>query len=176
MFYYHHLEKRMKKIDLQAILCDDKEGLLGLTQKWKSEGCSIVFTNGCFDILHAGHVDYLEKAALEGDRLIVGLNSDDSVTRLKGEDRPYNSVDRRIKVLSALRSIDAIVVFSEDTSIKLITSILPDVLVKGGDYSNKLVVGADVVQNNGGKLELIDFIHRVSTSSILEKMKKKSHD
>lgn len=161
----------MKKNNLSAVICKNHEDLLGLTQKWKDEKCSIVFTNGCFDILHAGHVDYLQKAASEGDRLVVGLNSDKSVSILKGEDRPYNDVDKRIAVLAALRCVDAVVVFEDETPMRLISSIIPDVLVKGGDYRDKEVVGTKVVEENGGKLVLIDFVHHTSTTSLLEKMK-----
>jgi rfaE bifunctional protein nucleotidyltransferase chain/domain len=145
--------------------------ILGLTQKWKSENQSIVFTNGCFDILHAGHVDYLQKAASLGDRLIVGLNSDDSVSRLKGPDRPINSQKHRATLLAALRCVDAVIVFSEDTPLQLITELLPHILVKGGDYKGKEVVGESVVTSKGGKLVLIDFVYNTSTSKIQERIK-----
>ncbi len=166
----------MQTRKFEAIICNDVEDLLGLTQKWRSEGHRIVFTNGCFDILHAGHVDYLRKAALEGDRLIVGINGDESVNRLKGEDRPVNSIDKRIKVLGALRFVDALIVFHEDTPLKLITSLVPDVLVKGGDYKDKVVVGSEVVEKHGGKVKLIDFVYDVSTSKIIRKKKREIHD
>jgi D-beta-D-heptose 7-phosphate kinase/D-beta-D-heptose 1-phosphate adenosyltransferase len=102
----------------------------------------------------------------------VGLNSDESVTRLKGEERPYNNLDQRISVLSSLRCVDAVIVFHEDTPQKLISRIIPDILVKGGDYRDKEVIGADVVEENGGKLVLIDFVHQLSTTQLLQRMKK----
>lgn len=155
-----------------GIIVENYDELLGLTQKWKGQGEKVVFTNGCFDILHAGHVDYLQKAAELGDRMIVALNSDASVSRLKGEHRPINSEEHRKVVLSALRCVDAVVVFEEDTPLVLISKILPDVLVKGADYKSKEVVGAKEVKENGGELVLVDFVYSISTSKIEERIKK----
>lgn len=132
----------------------------------------IVFTNGCFDILHAGHISYLKKAAALGDILIVGLNSDDSVRRLKGENRPINNQEDRIVLLSALECVDYIVVFEEDTPLNLIEKILPDVLVKGADYKKEDVIGAKVVEENGGSVELIELLEGHSTTNIVNRMEK----
>jgi len=161
----------MKSSDPAPRVYNDKEEVLGLTQKWKEKGETLVFTNGCFDILHAGHVDYLQKAAEKGDRLLIGLNSDSSVKRIKGANRPINSQTQRALVLAALRCVDAVVLFEEDTPIKLIEAVQPIVLVKGGDYKGKKVVGEDVVKANGGRLELIDFVHDISTTSIQNTIK-----
>lgn len=131
----------------------------------------IVFTNGCFDIIHAGHVKYLAEAKKLGDILFLGLNSDQSVRRLKGASRPINSEADRASVLSALRSIDYVVVFGEDTPENIIRTIRPDVLVKGGDYKIENIVGADFVKSEGGEVVTIDFVAGKSTTKIIEKMK-----
>lgn len=162
----------MKSNDSFARVFNNSKDFLGLTQKWIANGDSLVFTNGCFDILHAGHVDYLQKAAELGDRLIVGLNTDSSVKRLKGEGRPINGEMQRAIVLSALRCVDAVVLFQEDTPYELIKVVQPQVLVKGGDYKNQKVVGEDIVKENGGKLQLIDFVYNVSTTDIQNRIKK----
>lgn len=131
----------------------------------------IVFTNGCFDILHIGHIRYLQEAAKLGDVLIVGLNSDASVKRLKGPERPINSEQERAEMLGALGFVDYVVVFEEDTPLNLINTIQPDVLVKGGDYSPNDVVGKTEVESRGGKLVLIPFVEGKSTTRIIEKIK-----
>ena len=141
----------------------------------RQNGERIVFTNGCFDILHAGHVRYLAQAKALGDRLVVGLNSDASVRRLKGEQRPINSLEDRATVLSSLASVDWVVPFGDDaaeqdTPLKLISSILPDVLVKGGDYSIDTIVGADVVLANGGEVQVLTFVDGRSTSKVIRKI------
>lgn len=138
-------------------------------KKWKNEGEKIVFTNGCFDIIHAGHVDYLEKAKSYGDILVVGLNSDDSVKRLKGKDRPINPQEYRKKVLEALKPVDLVIIFDEDTPERLIKEVKPDILVKGGDYTINTIVGADFVMSYGGQVKIIDFVYDISTTKILEK-------
>lgn len=134
----------------------------------KHKNQRVVFTNGCFDILHAGHVDYLHKAAGMGDVLIVGLNSDNSVRRLKGVSRPINNQEDRAKVLSAIGFVDYVAIFDEDTPLHLIETIKPDVLVKGGDYKPEEVVGREEVEANGGKLELIPFVDGKSTTNTVE--------
>ncbi len=139
--------------------------------KWKKEKKKIVFTNGCFDIIHAGHVDYLEKAKALGDVLVVGLNSDDSVRRLKGKDRPVNPQKYRKKVLEGLKAVDLVVIFDEDTPERLIKEIKPDVLVKGGDWKIENIVGADFVQSYGGEVKTIDFVYDISTTKIIQKVK-----
>lgn len=143
---------------------------LELVKKWKNEGKKIVFTNGCFDILHAGHIDYLEKAKKLGDVLIVGLNSDTSIKRIKGENRPVIPQEYRKRVLEGLRAIDLVIIFEEDTPERLIKEIKPDVLVKGGDWNIENIVGADFVQSYGGKVKTIEFVYDISTSKIIEKI------
>lgn len=131
----------------------------------------IVFTNGCFDILHVGHIRYLQEAAKLGDMLVVGLNSDASVKRLKGEERPINQQSDRAELLAALKCINYVVIFEEDTPYNLIAKLQPDVLVKGGDYRPEEVVGKDIVEARGGRLELISFVEGKSTTSIINKMR-----
>ncbi len=132
----------------------------------------IVFSNGCFDILHAGHVEYLEKAREKGDFLVIGLNTDASVKRLKGEDRPINAEESRARILAALAFVDMVVLFNEDTPYELIQALLPDVLVKGKDYDISNIVGADIVMGNGGKVETIELVEGLSTTSVIEKVRK----
>jgi D-beta-D-heptose 7-phosphate kinase/D-beta-D-heptose 1-phosphate adenosyltransferase len=136
---------------------------------WRFAGDRVVFTNGCFDILHIGHICLLEQARRKGDRLIVGLNSDDSVRRLKGPLRPIVPESERGRVLAALGSVDAVVVFDEDTPLRLIEAIRPDVLVKGGDYTEDAVVGAREVRAWGGRVELIPLVDNISTSRLIAK-------
>ena len=132
----------------------------------------VVFTNGCFDILHKGHVTYLQKARKLGDVLVVGINSDASVRRLKGPDRPVNNEKDRAFILGALECVDKVVMFSEDTPEKLIRRIRPDVLVKGGDWKKKDVVGALFVESYGGTVRLIPFVKGFSTTGLLAKIQK----
>jgi D-beta-D-heptose 7-phosphate kinase/D-beta-D-heptose 1-phosphate adenosyltransferase len=143
--------------------------LIELIQHSKATGETIVMTNGCFDILHAGHVSYLKQAAALGDRLIIAVNGDDSVRRLKGEGRPVNPVDQRMEVLAGLASVDWVVEFSEDTPARLIGECLPDILVKGGDYKPEQIAGGDAVMKNGGQVIILDFVDGVSTTKIIEK-------
>jgi D-beta-D-heptose 7-phosphate kinase/D-beta-D-heptose 1-phosphate adenosyltransferase len=145
-----------------------------IAQLLKAEGKKIVFTNGCFDILHAGHVDYLAKAKEKGDILIVGLNSDASVSRLKGPSRPIVNENERAFVLSNLCSVDYITLFEEDTPFELISEIIPDFLVKGADWPIDNIVGSDIVIANGGKVEAINIVINQSTSKIEEKIKRSS--
>ncbi|WP_457626333.1 D-glycero-beta-D-manno-heptose 1-phosphate adenylyltransferase [Persephonella sp.] len=145
---------------------------LSKIESWRKEGKKIVFTNGCFDIIHAGHVDYLEKAKKLGDILVVGLNSDESVRRIKGRDRPVNIQEHRKRVLEALKPVDLVIIFDEDTPEKLIKKIKPDVLVKGGDWKIENIVGADFVRSYGGQVVTIDFVYDISTTKIIHKAKK----
>ena len=138
---------------------------------WKSKGKKIVFTNGCFDLLHLGHVDYLEQARSLGDKLVLGLNTDTSVSRFKGSSRPIQDENSRARVLAALQFVDLVVFFNDDTPLILISEILPDILVKGSDYLAENIVGADVVKRNGGVIKTIDFVSGYSTSKIIEKIK-----
>ena len=136
----------------------------------RAHGENIVFTNGCFDILHAGHVGYLEQARGLGQRLIVAVNADESVRRLKGEGRPINSEDRRMAVLAGLESVDWVLVFGDDTPERLLELVRPDILVKGGDYKKEEVVGWEIVEAYGGKVQALDFLDDCSTTAIVEKI------
>lgn len=138
----------------------------------QAAGQTIVFTNGCFDILHAGHVDLLEEAAREGDILVVALNSDDSVRGLKGPERPVNPQQQRARVLAALAVVDYVVLFDDPDPGHLITGLLPDVLVKGGDWSPETIIGADVVQASGGRIATIPLKYGASTTDIIKKVRK----
>ncbi len=149
----------------------DKGRLQQALSQWKSEGKRIVFTNGCFDILHRGHVEYLAEAADMGDILIIGLNSDASVTRLKGPNRPIIDGHSRCMLLAALDFVDAVICFDEDTPYRLISQIHPDVLVKGGDYTEDRIVGADIVRADGGQICSIPLRPGCSTSLIEAKIK-----
>lgn len=148
-----------------------RRGLLELVADARRHGRRIVFTNGCFDILHAGHVGYLEEARQLGDLLIVAVNEDESVTRLKGEGRPVNTIERRLKVLSGLACVDLAVGFAEDTPQTLLEAVRPDVLVKGGDYSEDEVVGADFVRSIGGEVRVLSEIDDCSTTQIVQQLK-----
>lgn len=148
--------------------------------EWKAQNKSIVFTNGCFDILHRGHIEYLAKASDFGDKFIVGINSDNSVKSLnKGDNRPIQDEYSRALIIATLNFIDAVVVFNEETPYDLIQKIQPDVLVKGGDYDplitdktdKKYIIGSNMVKNNGGRVEVIQFVEGYSTSIIEEKIK-----
>jgi rfaE bifunctional protein nucleotidyltransferase chain/domain len=139
---------------------------------WKVTGKTVAFTNGCFDILHPGHLFSIGQAAKEADYLIVGLNSDASVKRLKGPERPINTTESRALVIANLVLVDAVVVFEEDTPYELITTLLPDVLVKGGDYTIDKIVGAKEVIANGGKVIINPIVDGFSTTNIIEKIKK----
>lgn len=142
--------------------------------QWRAKGSTIAFTNGVFDIIHPGHIFSLAAAAREADYLIVGLNADSSVKRLKGDSRPINDQQARATVLSSLLMVDAVVIFEEDTPIELIKSLLPDVLVKGGDYTVETVVGAKEVMANGGKVIINPILEGFSTTAIIEKSSGKS--
>lgn len=139
---------------------------------WHKAGHKVVFTNGCFDILHYGHVDYLEKARNMGGKLVVGLNSDSSVSRFKGADRPIQDQNSRARILASLQFVDLVVLFDEDTPKELISELIPNVLVKGSDYLAENIVGAEVVKNSGGEVKTIEFVPGYSTSRIIEKIKK----
>ena len=140
--------------------------------KIKKDGKTIVFTNGCFDIVHAGHIDYMDKAKKLGDVLIVGVNSDDSVKRIKGNARPIVGLDNRLRLLKGFSVIDYLCVFEEDTPLELIKKVKPDILVKGEDWKDKGVVGEDFVKTYGGKVELIKLLPGISTSIIIDKILK----
>ena len=137
---------------------------------WKKAGSTIVFTNGCFDIIHRGHIELLSAAKKKGDRLVVGLNGDQSVKRLKGNDRPIQPVEDRAMILDAIESVDMVVGFEEDTPAEMILHFLPDVLLKGGDYTIDTIVGADTVITNGGTVETIPLIPEKSTTALLDRI------
>ncbi len=149
----------------------DLTGLKLKVDSWRAEKQKIVFTNGCFDLLHAGHVTYLEEAKKIGDKLILGLNTDRSVSALKGPTRPVINEDDRARVLAALEVIDAVILFDEDTPLKLIKAVKPDIVVKGGDYTEEQIVGGIEVKSWGGKVTLIPLVQGRSTSGILEKLR-----
>jgi len=146
---------------------------LAITQSWKKEGFKFVFTNGCFDILHLGHVDYLEKSHGLGDKLVLALNTDNSVKRQnKGPERPINNEYSRARILASLFFVDLVVLFDEDTPYDIISYLKPDILVKGDDYSVENIVGADIVMKNGGVVKTIPLVKGYSTTSIINKLKK----
>jgi D-glycero-beta-D-manno-heptose 1-phosphate adenylyltransferase len=148
------------------------DALKAETDKWKANGDKVVFTNGVFDLLHIGHISYLAAAAGLGQKLIIGLNSDASTRRLKGPTRPVNDEYSRSIMLASIFFIDAVVLFEEDTPIIPITTLLPDILVKGGDYSIDQIVGAPEVMANGGEVKAIEFVDGYSSSNIISKILK----
>lgn len=169
---------RLSYLENKIVSLEEAKRLISL---WQMKGDKVVFTNGCFDILHKGHVTYLAKSADLGNRLVVALNTDSSVREQgKGDDRPINSEDARAIVLAGLGFVDLIVFFCEQTPLDIIKELLPDVLVKGADYdpeekdpnSKKYIVGSDVVRANGGEVKVIDLVDGFSTTSILSKIKK----
>ena len=141
-----------------------------LAHQLSASGKSVVFANGCFDILHAGHVAYLSQAKALGDILVLGLNSDASVRRLKGVSRPVNTQDNRALVLAGLSAVDYVCIFEEDTPYELISEVLPDILVKGGDWAPSDIVGSDIVLARDGKVLSLDFIEGLSTTGIIQKL------
>ena len=154
----------------------DREVLAGILETEREKGRTVVFTNGCFDLLHVGHVKYLQKARRLGDLLVLGLNSDESIRRLKGPRRPLINQDERAHILAALDCIDYLVIFDEDTPLELIEALRPKILVKGGDYSPEGVVGKDLVESFGGRVELIQFVDGKSTTNIIEKILQEYRD
>jgi D-beta-D-heptose 7-phosphate kinase/D-beta-D-heptose 1-phosphate adenosyltransferase len=150
-----------------------RKGLLRIIKDLKTKGKRIVFTNGCFDLLHIGHIRYLEKAKAFGDILVVGVNSDSSVRRLKGPKRPILPEEERAGVLSGLGCVDYITIFDETDPLKLITSLQPNVLAKGGDWTKEQTVGKEVVERSGGEVVIIPFVKGASTSNLIETILKK---
>ena len=146
---------------------------INIIKKIKAEGKKIVFTNGCFDLLHVGHIRYLSQAKKLGDFLIIGLNSDRSVKKLKGKDRPINSFEDRATLLSALNSVDLVIKFEEQTPENLIKDIVPDVLVKGGDYNIEDIVGYQIVIQNGGQVKTLSFYDGYSSTNYINKINKR---
>ncbi len=160
----NNIDKIKSKIYCLEKLQDD-------VKKWKKEGKKIVFTNGCFDILHKGHIEILAKSADLGNKIIVGVNSDQSVKNLKGIDRPIVNEHSRSMLLASLSIVDAVIIFNEETPINLIKILKPDILTKGGDYSFDTVVGNNFVNKEGGKTVLIPLVKECSSTQIIEKIK-----
>ena len=158
----------LNKINSKIFSLDD---LKNQVNAWKQAGEEVVFTNGCFDIIHRGHIEVLAQTADLGDRLIIGLNSDSSIQKLKGEDRPIIDEQARVILLSALSFVDAVILFPEETPINLISTLLPDLLAKGGDYEIETIVGHEIVQNNGGEVILVPFVDGFSSTTIIDKIK-----
>ncbi len=162
--------------DMAYPAATERNELITRCRMLRDSGKSVVFTNGCFDILHAGHVTYLEEAATLGDILIVGINSDDSVQRLKGPQRPIVPEEDRAMLVAALRCVDYTVLFPEDTPYELVRDLQPDVLVKGGDYDPaatsgpRYIVGSDSVREHGGRVEVINLVEGRSTTNIVERV------
>ena len=148
-----------------------RERIKEVCNDMRANGTVIVFTNGCFDVLHAGHVRYLTKAREMGDFLVIGLNSDDSVRRLKGNGRPINTEDDRAEVLDALRAVDAVTIFGEPTAEALIAMVRPDVYVKGGDYTLETLPEAKIVQEYGGRVEFVPLVAGRSTTNVIERIR-----
>jgi D-beta-D-heptose 7-phosphate kinase/D-beta-D-heptose 1-phosphate adenosyltransferase len=157
--------------DIQSKIFTDFKSFEFTLKKWKSKNETIVFTNGCFDILHHGHVDSLQKSAAMGTKLIVGLNSDNSVKTLKGESRPILDEQARAMLLAAFVFVDAVIVFPEETPAELIAQIIPDVLVKGKQYEIHEIAGHDTVLNNGGKVKTLNLVPGISTSELIKRIK-----
>jgi D-beta-D-heptose 7-phosphate kinase/D-beta-D-heptose 1-phosphate adenosyltransferase len=144
------------------------EEIKSIRKKLKEENLKVVFTNGCFDLIHAGHVDYLSKARALGDVLVVGLNSDISVNRIKGDKRPILLENERAFILSNLKPVNYVIIFKEDTPAQLIQELIPDILVKGADWPIDKIIGKDIVEANGGEVKTIEFINNQSTSKIIK--------
>ncbi|HXH99683.1 MAG TPA: D-glycero-beta-D-manno-heptose 1-phosphate adenylyltransferase [Sphingobacteriaceae bacterium] len=161
----------MRKAELLKNKIVNTDHLKGLIESWKLQHKKIVFTNGCFDLLHLGHIDYLMKAADLGDKLVIGLNSDHSTKCLKGPTRPINNEESRSAILAALFFVDVVVLFDDETPYNLIDLVKPDILVKGSDYHVEDIAGADIVKAEGGEVRLIDFLPGYSTTAIEKKIK-----
>jgi len=161
----------MRAVDSIPKKVSDLKTLSHTIAAWRATGKTVAFTNGCFDILHEGHIFSLSQAAREADFLIVGVNSDESVKRLKGKDRPINHEQSRALILASLAIIDAVVIFEEDTPLHLIKTLLPDVLVKGGDYTIEQIVGAKETIENGGKVVINPIVAGYSTTGIIQHIK-----
>ncbi len=148
----------------------DRAALLARAAQWRNRGETVVFTNGCFDLLHIGHITLFEDAHRMGDHLVIGLNSDASVNRLKGPPRPIVGEKERARILAALASTDAIVIFEEDTPLAIIEALRPDVLIKGGEYTEATVVGGELVRSWGGRVAIVPTVAGFSTGNIVRKL------
>ena len=161
----------MKASDKIPLKLMSRSDLVRQVERWHLQDKKIIFTNGCFDILHKGHLELLSQAAALGDILVIGVNSDDSVKRLKGDERPVNDENFRALMLASLAIVDAVSIFPEDTPMELIESLVPDIIVKGGDYDPSTVVGAELVVKNGGEVIIIPLISGYSTSNLIRKIR-----
>ncbi|MCX6231763.1 MAG: D-glycero-beta-D-manno-heptose 1-phosphate adenylyltransferase [Bacteroidetes bacterium] len=159
--------QKFEVIQSKILKADDLHHMLAY---WRFKGMKIVFTNGCFDILHAGHVEYLAKAASEGNVLIIGLNTDASVRRIKGHHRPINDENARALIMASLNFVNAVVLFDEDTPYELIKLIQPDILIKGSDYKPEDIVGYDILKAKGGEIKTIELVPGYSTTAIEQKI------
>lgn len=153
-----------------------KKEILEIRATLKKEGKVVVFTNGCFDLIHSGHVDYLVKAKEMGDVLILALNTDESIRRIKGQTRPILNQNERAFIVSNLKPVDFVIFFDEDTPAEIINELIPDVLVKGADWAIDKIVGRDVVESNGGEVKTIQFVNDQSTSKIIQIIKERFKD
>lgn len=147
-----------------------REQAVDIVAQWKQQGDTIVFTNGCFDIIHKGHVHYLAQARDLGSKLIVGINTDESIKKLKGENRPVKELESRTLTMASFAYVDLVIPFAEDTPFELISAVIPHVLVKGSDYTEDAIVGADIVKQHGGKVTTIDFVTGFSSTNYFKKM------
>ena len=162
----------MKELSLISKKIQDRESLVKQAAEWKKQGKKIVFTNGCFDILHRGHLQILADSAAAGDILVVGLNTDESVRKLKGEHRPVNEESFRAQMMASIQIVDAVTLFNEDTPLELIRVLAPDVIVKGGDYTIDQIVGSEEVLKRGGEVKIVPIVKGYSTSALIEAIQK----
>jgi len=162
----------MKEVSLVNKKILDRESLVNQSAEWKKQGKRIVFTNGCFDILHRGHLQILTDSAAAGDILVVGLNTDASVRKLKGENRPVNEESFRALMMASIQIVDAVTLFEEDTPLQLIRVLEPDVIVKGGDYTIDQIVGGEYVLRRGGEIKIVPIVKGYSTSALIEAIQK----
>ncbi len=162
----------MRHIDIIYNKIIPRTEIVELANKWRENGDKIVFTNGCFDLIHRGHIEYLSRAADLSERMIVGLNTDASVSRLKGKDRPVVDEESRAILMGAFEFVDAVVYFDDDTPYELIKEIQPDILVKGSDYKIDEIIGYDIVLARGGAVETINLVEGFSTTTLIERIKK----
>lgn len=170
-FYFYACNISNMRFNIESKIFQDFQSFEPTLKKWKSDNEIVVFTNGCFDIIHHGHIDSLLKSAEMGTKLIIGLNSDNSVTLLKGRNRPVFDLHARAIMLAALGFVDAVITFSEETPADLIARILPDVLVKGKEYEIHEIAGHDTVLKHGGKVETLDLVPDISTSLVISRIK-----
>lgn len=162
----------MNTLDVSSKICVDDRQAEETVRQWQDMGLNVVFTNGCFDLLHKGHILYLQEAAQLGDRLVVAINADASVSKIKGLHRPIKDESNRSIIMAALTFVDLVVIFGEDTPLALIKRITPDILVKGGDWTPDQIVGSDHVIAHGGKVKSLQFVEGYSTTSLEDKIKK----